>query len=298
MGNILEMFLLIFFMYFASTNASRKIGQLETDITELKYEMNAMKAAVENCTADREEDTRHIYEALTGIIKSEWFANKNKSDLLWHAVREGNVGLTDLMVRIVEDINEQDEDGKTFLFWTAWYGHTEIADLLLKGGAKVDKKDDNDQTPLHKTSRTDLARLLLDKGAEVNSQDYSGQTPLHKSKLPGIAEVLLNRGAEVNFQDYDGQTPLHIVARYGMVDAAEVLLNTGAQVNIQDNYGNTPLHISLQNKSVAVSKLLLNRGANVSIQNKQKKTPLDEAQNVSDSELKNMIKKLMKAQGN
>ena len=49
--------------------------------------------------------------------------------------------------------------------------------LLLESGAKVDKRDDGGQTPLHFASRlrySDVVRLLVDHGADVNRPDNAG----------------------------------------------------------------------------------------------------------------------------
>jgi ankyrin repeat protein len=72
------------------------------------------------------------------------------------------------------------EDG-TALFEAAFWGRPEIAETLIKRGAKVNAKAAKGVVPLHEAARmghVELARLLLKHGADVNAKDDEGKTPL------------------------------------------------------------------------------------------------------------------------
>jgi ankyrin repeat protein len=72
-------------------------------------------------------------------------------------------------------------DNETALLQAAFWGRTEIAEMLIKHGATVNAKAENDVTPLHEAARMghlELARLLLKSGADVNAKDTRGETPL------------------------------------------------------------------------------------------------------------------------
>src|SRR5262249_16163858 len=69
-------------------------------------------------------------------------------------------------------------DQETGLSQAAFWGHTEIARMLIKRGANVNAKDARGVTPLHDaacTGHVELARLFLKHGADVNAKDRDGK---------------------------------------------------------------------------------------------------------------------------
>ena len=100
---------------------------------------------------------------------------------------------------------------------TTWFNDT-FTELLLNGGADPNKKDKDDETPLHWTVRKgqmSATKILLDYGAKPNTASKNRTTPLHCAALMGherIVNVLLDKGAEPNCEDNDGWTPLHAAA--------------------------------------------------------------------------------------
>lgn len=76
-------------------------------------------------------------------------------------------------------------DGKTPLHWAAWNKRTEVARLLLERGAKVDAREDNGSTPLHRACEQrgkvwdfnpEFVRLLLLNGADPYAEGRNGRT--------------------------------------------------------------------------------------------------------------------------
>ena len=85
-----------------------------------------------------------------------------------------------------------------------------IANLLVKNGAVINYKDDNNTRLLNiavDTNNLDMVSFLLDKGARVNGKDASGKTPLILAASKGyfdIAKTLLDSGARMHSSDSDG----------------------------------------------------------------------------------------------
>jgi len=51
--------------------------------------------------------------------------------------------------------------------------------------------------------------LLVQRGgADVNVRDHDGNTPLHETFLTDVEEELLKPGANVNARNNDGETPI------------------------------------------------------------------------------------------
>jgi ankyrin len=90
--------------------------------------------------------------------------------------------------------------GTTGLHLAAEWGYREIAELLLKNGAKVDVIDRHRKTPLlwaAANGHEEVARLLLAAGADANWHDPDGNSVLSEavqSKLVGLVKYLLGTG--------------------------------------------------------------------------------------------------------
>ena len=71
--------------------------------------------------------------------------------------------------------------GGTPLLCVAFWGHEEIAKLLISEGADVNATSEKQVTPLHEAVRlgnAGIAKLLLENGAKKQARDHEGKTPL------------------------------------------------------------------------------------------------------------------------
>jgi ankyrin repeat protein len=112
------------------------------------------------------------------------------------AAKKGDVKTVKALLRIDSTlVGARDTDGSTPLHCATWKGHLPVVAALLKAGANVNAKNQNDHwgtTPLHAaahTNQTAIAQLLIDHGANVNATDLEGRTPLHHTTFHNAKAV-------------------------------------------------------------------------------------------------------------
>jgi len=122
-------------------------------------------------------------------------------------------------------------DGTTALHFACFFGHPEVARLLVERGSDlraVAEKFGNVQ-PLHSAvAGRSLAtiELLLQNGADVNAKQQQGHTALHSAAHHGdvrLAKMLLQYGANPLQKLDDGQTPIDMAQKAGHIELAAML---------------------------------------------------------------------------
>jgi ankyrin repeat protein len=128
-------------------------------------------------------------------------------------------------------VEQYSGDGFTGLGLASFFGHTEIARLLLASGAGANLPSRNALcvAPLHSSTAAGhlaLVDLLLRHGADPNAVESNGMTPLHTAAGNGNREIialLLNAGADRTRQSHDGRTPAGIARNFGHPEIAAEL---------------------------------------------------------------------------
>lgn len=182
------------------------------------------------------------------------------------------------------DCNCSDDHGINLVFYVIQAGETEILDLILKKGAKLDIGIAG-FTPLIiaiQAQKPAMVRFLLKLGVPVNEAipegtslpnfgssdffekaDISGTTPLMFAAIYDAESVklLLKAGADVNAVRVDGATAL--ILSYGnQPEAVQDLLNAGADIHVKSKKGLTPLFAAAATNHDTIITLL-KRGADV-----------------------------------
>ena len=208
----------------------------------------------------------------------------------------------DMMQFLVEeydvDVNAQDNEGRTALFWnvknnlesvknnnlesvkennlesvkennleSVKENNLEIAQFLVSKGA-VSKTPNNKVTDLLIASQEqyfEMAKLLVEEAkADVNAQTDFGWTALLnavKNNDLKMAQYLLNNGAKVNATNKAGRSPLMIAAVNNYLAMAELLVKYGAELNQIDSYGWTALLFAEDSGHTEMANFLKSKGA-------------------------------------
>jgi ankyrin repeat protein len=151
----------------------------------------------------------------------------------------------------------------------AYYGQTEILELLTKNGAKVDTEDCNGLGPLSFATlkgHIETVILLTKAGADVNKRSREGISPLVVAAMKGdhsIAEILLQKGANPNITIDTGTTVLMNAADNRIL--INQLLSYGADIEGRDRKGRTALFFAVHDGKIESVRTLLESGARIDV---------------------------------
>lgn len=149
--------------------------------------------------------------------------------------------------------NTSDPDGRTPLIEAAYYGHTEIAKLLLDHGADVFAKKVHGETAYEMaTGHQDIAQMIK---REIDLLDAATKSDVK------LVKELLDQGAYANVRDPEGRTPLTEAVWNNKVELVTLLLAHGANPNAKKNDGATPLSIAQGKAFKEIVALLKSAGA-------------------------------------
>ncbi len=203
-------------------------------------------------------------------------ANKYGTEILYSASVRGATEAVRVLLENGAVIKNED----ALMQEVCYMGHAEIAELLLKHGAKVTPVDQDNNTLLHYAckhpmysytledtfeTRHLLIQQLLNAGCDPNACNKYGNTPLHTA-IAGNAgrkciEVLLAAGANPQAKgtlvhrtdnseveefvvEAEDATLLHIAARNQSYQNIPLLLAAGVDTQAKDSKGRTAADIS------------------------------------------------------
>ena len=130
-----------------------------------------------------------------------------------------------------EMLNQYSADGYTPLGLACFFGHLPIVQYIIEQGADVNKASNNafQVAPLHSAcaiSNHEIAEMLLRNGAKVNAKQMQGVTPLHSAAHNGqtqLTALLLAYGADAAAKMESGQTPVDMAVEKGYKETAQYL---------------------------------------------------------------------------
>ncbi len=133
-------------------------------------------------------------------------------------------------------VREFSADGYPALGLAVFFGHDEIAGMLILRGADVNTASRNAQrvTPLHAAATRRNARLaatLLARGADPAAEQAAGFTALDSAAFQGdreVVELLLGYGADPRHKTADGKTAADFASERGHAELAEQLRRLAA----------------------------------------------------------------------
>lgn len=155
------------------------------------------------------------------------------------------------------EVNHQDCEGKSPIFYAAKNGHLNVIKLLVAYEAVVCLRDNQNFTVLHhviiahKRKRVSISTLndiliylVEDKGLNVANKSINGSTALHEACRRGLTEVakfLLEKGATLEAKMDGWKTPLWmaVMGKFPTPKLIMLLLEKGANFDVKNAIGMT-----------------------------------------------------------
>ncbi|CAG5103967.1 Similar to ANK1: Ankyrin-1 (Homo sapiens) [Cotesia congregata] len=152
----------------------------------------------------------------------------------------------------------------------------EIVKLLIKKGARVNKKYCDKSSPLlHiaiRQQHLDIVKLLVKKGANVNEPDHHNMTPMfvtieslqmlsRESPTIDIMKFLIRKGADIQAKDEEGCTALALSCGLHQFRMTRLLLKLNCNVNSTTIFDSNSISIAVLTNSWKVASLLLKYNA-------------------------------------
>jgi len=167
-------------------------------------------------------------------IASATVSERSRLTPLQRAAVDGDVKECERLVRSGVAVDVPDAHGVSALGYAISRQQVDVVRKLIELGARVNKRSNENHTPLIFTVRTlygkggysaltrdarnEIARILIEHGADVNQADTYGNTALHGAVEDHNAELirmLLAAGADATKENANGDTPASLAKRRG-----------------------------------------------------------------------------------
>ncbi|MBA3873084.1 MAG: ankyrin repeat domain-containing protein [Anaerolineae bacterium] len=214
----------------------------------------------------------------------------SNNETFFEAIKQGNrQTVSDLLIAQPDLANARSADGLSAALLATYYGHPDIAKLIVEHGANlnlfeaasvgqlatvqsiltaqpdlINSYAPDGFFPLALAAffdHTDIVAFLLDQGADVHQAATNAQrvNALHAASANRhleIARLLIEHGIDVNAKQEGGFTPLQAAAQNGQLELAELLLAHGADAFAKNDDGQTALDIARTNNHPEVAQRL------------------------------------------
>ena len=166
---------------------------------------------------------------------------------LWTACSRGENDRVLDLIRAGADVNGEEGNPGAPLACASGCGRLGVVRILVKEGAKINHKDEDDLAlnVAAWSGQDDVLEFLLSCGAKINATDNHGRTALATATMfehEKCVAVLLGNGADPNKSDAYNMHPISFAVAHGFLESARLLISNGVDPNQDSNVG-TPLGI-------------------------------------------------------
>ncbi|XP_042877569.1 transient receptor potential cation channel subfamily A member 1 homolog [Penaeus japonicus] len=208
----------------------------------------------------------------------------NRSTPLLIAAQSGHATAVQALLDLGANERAMDKLDKTALYLSAEHGKLEVLQVLTeseRGRDLLNIADCYGRPPLHvAVSGGNMAvlEMLLKAGAEIYKKNEEQDTILHLAARRGFTSIVRELAVEcrsmLDAENEDLDTPLHLACKFGHEEVVKVLLESGSDVGDTNAACATPLHLAAAQGHTECCRLLMQHGAHIDCFNKDNKTPL------------------------
>lgn len=200
---------------------------------------------------------------------------------LWNAAARGNIEAIDAALEAGAKINNPGEGGKTPLQAAVSQGQIVALRHLIEKGARLDVRDDQDETAIvyglkgrrALDLRFEMIRTLAAAGAKTNVNDTLG-VPLSHSvaklfSFPQVQQLIDLKMPLTGLSNLNNETFIHSLAEVGRFDAEQTsdlvnqALRQGVDLEAMNARRRTALAVTAEQNRPEMAQVLLERGAKV-----------------------------------
>lgn len=116
----------------------------------------------------------------------------NDTQRLLEAAKTGDLPAVQMLIATGIDLNAQDQKGQTALMLAILNGHLTVAKTLLYAHVNPNIVDHQGRSPLMIAAtlhRTNMIQLLIKKGAKIQAEDHDGDTALDYANLSELRDA-------------------------------------------------------------------------------------------------------------
>ena len=200
-----------------------EINHLVSSISNLGVEINRPKGKHDDVTGDGDQDSSNKTVSIRAKKVAEYTGGHTGASSrahkyifsIWYASRYGRLERVQILLERNTPVDALDTNhlNCTALHWSCKFGHLDIARLLIRRGAGVNKIDDDGNSPLHLAAGTGgslpLVRLLLENAAEIrllNSEKHDAAKVARMADKIPFAELIERWKPCGGFTDLRGAT--------------------------------------------------------------------------------------------
>jgi ankyrin repeat protein len=186
--------------------------------------------------------------------------------------------LNNIENQIQVDVDLKDNQNNYMLTYAVLYNKIDIAELLLKKGARIDILDNDKHSLLYiviKYEYTKMLDLLLvynksNIGINIlDIKDKNNNIAIHYAikynNLYALTKLLENN-ININVYDNLGYNPLHHAIYMRSYDMCELIIKHNININSRCKTGETGLHLACNLQLLDIAELLINNNINIDIQ--------------------------------
>ena len=195
--------------------------------------------------------------------------NREGDTPLHNACKNPSSRCAQILVKVGAVARALNSRQETALHTACKNGSHECTEFMLSEGLHVNDFTEARDSPLHLASESSslCAQALIQGGANIEARNGNWETPLHiscRKRKEKVATLLIGSGADINAADKEKNTPLHIACRISADQHVRLLINAGADLTAKNKDNKSPFEIacikaqeSIPNGATAVKNVIL-----------------------------------------